>query len=177
MRSGRRPSPEGTRSLFAGTISPVIYPVDGPTEGRHDKTRRKTRQETKGTETELKNETSSPIDYPIDYMSSWWAKDDTRDSKEGRDEGPENKIIKQKTKKDHKNKTCEHRATQPTQGGRVRGGTIKFAGTGQHIKKEKRDCNTVSSSRLVSPTLSGCLRYRALFGTYFLLCAAGLIVP
>ena len=29
MRSGRRPSPEGTRLLFAVTISPMICPVDG----------------------------------------------------------------------------------------------------------------------------------------------------
>ena len=36
MRSGRRPSPGGTKLLFAGTISPMICP-----EGRHDKTRRK----------------------------------------------------------------------------------------------------------------------------------------
>ena len=41
IRAGRRPSPEGTRLLFAGTISPMICPDDGPTEGRHDKTRRK----------------------------------------------------------------------------------------------------------------------------------------
>ena len=45
MRSGRRPGLEGTRSLFAGTISHVICPGDGPTEGCHDKTRRKTSQE------------------------------------------------------------------------------------------------------------------------------------
>ena len=43
--SGRRPSPTGTRLLFAGTISPMICPVDGPAEGRHEKTRRKIRQE------------------------------------------------------------------------------------------------------------------------------------
>ena len=47
MRAGRRPSPEGTRSLFAGTISPMICPGDGPTEGRHDKTRRKARKKEK----------------------------------------------------------------------------------------------------------------------------------
>ena len=46
IRSGRRPSPEGTRLLFAGPISPInmICPVDGPTVGRHEKTRRTTRQ-------------------------------------------------------------------------------------------------------------------------------------
>ena len=47
LRSGRRPSPEETRLLFAGTISPMICPGDGPTEGRHDKTSRKARQEKK----------------------------------------------------------------------------------------------------------------------------------
>ena len=50
MHSGRWPSPEGTRLLFAGTISPVVCPGDGPTEGRHDETRRKTRQQNKGKE-------------------------------------------------------------------------------------------------------------------------------
>ena len=35
MRSGRRPSPEGSRLLFAGTLSPMICPVDVPAEGRH----------------------------------------------------------------------------------------------------------------------------------------------
>ena len=48
MRSGRRPSPEGTRMLFAGTITQMLCLVDGPKEGRHDKTRLKTRQENKG---------------------------------------------------------------------------------------------------------------------------------
>ena len=37
MRAGRRPSPGGTKLLFAGTISPMICPVDGSTEGRHEK--------------------------------------------------------------------------------------------------------------------------------------------
>ena len=45
MRAGRRPSPEGTRLLFAGTISPMICLGDGPTEGRHDQTRRKAGKE------------------------------------------------------------------------------------------------------------------------------------
>ena len=45
MHSGRRPSPEETKLLLAGTISSMICPGDRPTEGRHDKTRRKTRQE------------------------------------------------------------------------------------------------------------------------------------
>ena len=35
MRSGRRPSPEGTRLLFDAAISPIMMrPGDGPTEGR-----------------------------------------------------------------------------------------------------------------------------------------------
>ena len=56
MRTGRRPSPEGTRLLFAGTISPTICLGDGPTEGRHDKTRRKARKrkEKKNEETKRK---------------------------------------------------------------------------------------------------------------------------
>ena len=37
MWSGRRPSPEGTRLLFVGTLSPITCSVDGPTEGRHQK--------------------------------------------------------------------------------------------------------------------------------------------
>ena len=38
---GRRPSPEGTRLLIAGTISPpMISPFDGPTDRRHEKTKR-----------------------------------------------------------------------------------------------------------------------------------------
>ena len=44
MRSGCRPSPEGTRLLFAGTIGLMICLGDVPTEGRHDKTRRKARK-------------------------------------------------------------------------------------------------------------------------------------
>ena len=35
MRAGRRPSPEGTRLLFAGKIGPMICLGDRPTEGRH----------------------------------------------------------------------------------------------------------------------------------------------
>ena len=45
MRSGRKPSPEGTRLPFAGTISSMICPVDGPTGGRHKRTRQNTIQE------------------------------------------------------------------------------------------------------------------------------------
>ena len=59
MRSGRRPIPEGTRLLFAGTINLMICPGDVPTEGRH-KTRRKAR---KGAGTPTQNSFS---------MSSWW---------------------------------------------------------------------------------------------------------
>ena len=86
MLAERRPSPEGTRSLFAGTISRTICVGDGPTEGRHDKTRRKarkrrTRKEKKRATTQSsKNQTSIS-------MSSWWGKDDTRDAREGRDRG------------------------------------------------------------------------------------------
>ena len=29
MRSGSRPSPEGTRLLFADTASPMMFPADG----------------------------------------------------------------------------------------------------------------------------------------------------
>ena len=32
IRSGRRPIPKGTRLLFPGRISPMIYPVGGPTQ-------------------------------------------------------------------------------------------------------------------------------------------------
>ena len=66
-RSGRRPSPEGIRLLFTGTISPRIFPVDGPIEGRHNNTRRKTRKEKKRAETELKK---AIISVSI-CMSSW----------------------------------------------------------------------------------------------------------
>ena len=55
MRSGRRPSSEGTRLLFAGTISPTTRPVNGPTEGRQKRTRRKARQE-EGRDTEPKKQ-------------------------------------------------------------------------------------------------------------------------
>ena len=47
LESGRRPSPEGTKLLFAGAISPMMHPGDGATEGRHDKIRRETRQDKK----------------------------------------------------------------------------------------------------------------------------------
>ena len=53
--SGRRPSPEGTKLAFAGTISPpTMCPLDAPTEGRHDEAKRKTRQE-EGNDAEVKN--------------------------------------------------------------------------------------------------------------------------
>ena len=77
MRPGRRPSPEGTMLLFAGTINRMIYSVDGPTEGRHEKIRRKTEDKTRKGQRQRKNKTSVS-------MSSRWAKDDTRDQKEGR---------------------------------------------------------------------------------------------
>ena len=55
VHSGSRPSPEGARLLFGGTISPMMCPVDGPAEGRHATTRRKTRKEKEeGRDTELK---------------------------------------------------------------------------------------------------------------------------
>ena len=44
MHSGRRPSTEETRLLFAGVISRVICPADGPTEKRDDTTRPDGRQ-------------------------------------------------------------------------------------------------------------------------------------
>ena len=56
MRAERRPSPEDTRLLSAGTTSPTICLGNGPTEGRHDKTRRKARKEqkkNKSSDTEL----------------------------------------------------------------------------------------------------------------------------
>ena len=98
MRSGRRPSPEGTRFLFAGMVSPMIREVDGPTERQHDKTRRKTRKEEGRDRAKKQNKTSSP-------MSAWWAKDDTRDKKEGRDEGLKNnnKKTQQKVPKTKQN--------------------------------------------------------------------------
>ena len=93
MRAGRRPSPEGTRLLFAGTISPTICLGDGPTEGRHDKTRRKARKrkEKKNEETKRKEKkraaTQSSKNQTSISMSSWWGKDDTNDPREGRDRG------------------------------------------------------------------------------------------
>ena len=36
-------------------------------------------------------------------MSSWWAKDDTRDQKKGRDEGLKNKITNKRSQKNKKN--------------------------------------------------------------------------
>ena len=50
MRAVRRPSPEGTRLLFAGTVSPMICLRGGPTKGRHDKIRRKAREKKKRNE-------------------------------------------------------------------------------------------------------------------------------
>ena len=64
----------GTRLVVAGTISPVICPVYGPTEGRHDNAVRKTKSR--------KKKNSSTFS---------WAKDDTRDQKESRDEGVKTK--------------------------------------------------------------------------------------
>ena len=80
MRAGRRPSPEGTRMLFAGTISPTICLGEGPTEGRHDTTRRKASPKKKKKRAAVqtsKNLTSFS-------MSSWWDTDDTIDPREGR---------------------------------------------------------------------------------------------
>ena len=48
-------------------------------------------QDKKRADTEIKNKTSS-------LMSSWWAKDDTRIQKEGRDEGLKKKDSKAKHK-------------------------------------------------------------------------------
>ena len=47
ISTGRRPILEGTRVMFAGTISPMTYLGDVPTEVRHDKTRRKARKKEK----------------------------------------------------------------------------------------------------------------------------------
>ena len=57
----------------------MICPIDGPPEGRHEKTRRKTRRKEGRHKVEKKKtkQTSNP-------MSSRWAKEDTRDQKEGR---------------------------------------------------------------------------------------------
>ena len=90
MRTGRRPSPEGTRLLSAGTISPTLCLGDGPTEGRHDKTRRKKRKknEKKKKRKEKKRAaTQSSKNQTSISMSSWWGKDDTRDPREGREKG------------------------------------------------------------------------------------------
>ena len=96
IRPGRRPSPEGEGCCvkFAGdTISPMICPVHGPTEGRHEKTRRKTMQAEGRDRAKIKTfKMSSP-------MPSWWAKDDTRDQKQGRDEGLKTKAKKRKVTK------------------------------------------------------------------------------
>ena len=53
MHSGRRPSPEGTKLVFVGTIIPMIRAVDGPTKARHE--RPDGRQDKKRAETELRN--------------------------------------------------------------------------------------------------------------------------
>ena len=123
----RRSSPEGTRLLFAGTVSPMICPVDGPAERQHKKIRRKTRR--RGKRQSYKNETSSPM------SSWWWVKDDTRDQREGRDEGQ-----KAQSK-------IEHRVTQPTQSGRVRGGTIDLTGYSAPQQTKNIYYSAVSSSR------------------------------
>ena len=52
MRLGRPPSPEGTRLMFAGTISPMICPGDGPTT--QDQTEDKTKKKEEGRDTALK---------------------------------------------------------------------------------------------------------------------------
>ena len=66
-------------------------------------------------------------------MVSWWAKDDTRGPKEGRDERLKAKL---KQTKEHKNKVkLTHGVTQPTQIGRIGGGVPSpWQGTGQHSK-------------------------------------------
>ena len=88
MRAGRRPSPEGTRLLFAGTISPMICLGDGSTEerqaeGRHDKTRQKSRNRKKQ-KTKKSAATQSSKNQTIMSMSSWRGKYDTRDPREGK---------------------------------------------------------------------------------------------
>ena len=54
MRAGRRPSPEGTKMMFAGTISPTICLRDGQTKERHDNTKRRARKEKKREEKKRK---------------------------------------------------------------------------------------------------------------------------
>ena len=101
MRAGRRPSPEGTGLLFAGTISPMICLGDRPTEGLHDKTRRKARkkQRQKKRKEKTRAATLSSENQTSISMSSWWGKDDTRDPREGRDRAAKiiATIIKRKT--------------------------------------------------------------------------------
>ena len=73
-------------------------------KGRHDKTRRKTSQEEAGRDTEQKKKQSQRSDDQLVGQ----AKDDTRDQKEGRDEGLKNNNYKTKTR-GHKSKTkLEH---------------------------------------------------------------------
>ena len=55
-------------------------------------------------------------------ISSWWARDDPRDRKEGRVYEPKKHKQYQNGRNGHNNKTkLEHRVAQPTQSGRVRG--------------------------------------------------------
>ena len=61
-------------------------------------------------------------------MSSWWAKDDTRDQKEGTDEGLKNNNNKPKRKVTKNETKLKDRVTQLTQSCRVRGVTIDSAG-------------------------------------------------
>ena len=78
MCSGPRPSPEHHQSYAMSTC------LNGSTEGRYEKTRRKARQK-ESRYSELKLKPSVPCS-----AGGWWAKGDTRDQNEGKDEGLKN---------------------------------------------------------------------------------------
>ena len=88
MRSGRRPSPEGTRLLFAGTIS---CPAGGPTDGRHTKTR----QEDKSRKKELTQNGQSYVQLVGEGRPKKAKFIDRKDKKKSREKRAERKGEKQ----------------------------------------------------------------------------------
>ena len=141
MRAGRRPNLEGTRLLFAGTISRTICLGDGPTEGRHDKTRRKARKklEKKRKEKQKREQRRSEKTNKHFYVQL------VGQGRHKRLEGRQRKRGKSNNKThEGKNKhQLEHRVTQSMQRCRVR--AYHRLGREQGNTAKNRDWNCAST--------------------------------
>ena len=148
MRAGRRPSPEGTRLLFAGTISPMMCLGDGPTERGHYKTRRKARKkkknEKRATTQSSKNQTSF---FYVQLVGQ--GRHTSSEIRQRERVKNNNNNHKDKNKRYEKQNKLEHRVTQPMQGCRVRG--YRGLGREQGNTANNRDWDYVCGSHFSPP--------------------------